>query len=176
MDPASAVGLVGSIIGIANSVLQTANRLSLLQTKYRQANILVSLLIGQMFTIQTTLKQLTNLQQHNALNLYLLGPDGVDGLTISLDGCGTLFASLNEHLDVLERRAEGELSIRGKLSLLWRENEIKEYLAILDRHVNALNLLLNIIQWYANNTSSFLSRSLTSLQQKFERTTQASGR
>ncbi|KAL9109582.1 MAG: hypothetical protein Q9227_005762 [Pyrenula ochraceoflavens] len=146
MDPISAVGLVGSIVSIADAVLQTANRLSLLQSKYRQADSSVSLLVGQIYTIQVALRQLAASREGGITSLASCGSKGLSGLSTSLDGCKLLTGSLNEKLNDLERQVDGKLSIKGKISLLWHDWEIRDYLDMLDRHVNALNLLLNVVQ------------------------------
>ncbi|KAL9620898.1 MAG: hypothetical protein Q9160_004551 [Pyrenula sp. 1 TL-2023] len=124
MDPASAINLFRSITGIADVVLKTANRLSFLQTKYRQANASVSLLIGQLYTIQATLKQLTSLAS--------LGFEGTNGLSNCVDGIRMLLASLNERLYSVERQTIEELNTRGTISFLWREQEINEQRTLLE--------------------------------------------
>ena len=145
MDPASAVGVIGSVMGIANVAYTSVRRLSTLKTKYRQADNSVSLLIGQLCTIQAALDQIAN--QPTVEHTAMSRADWTFGLSTSLDGVEWIVASLDKKLNELERQEDGRLSLKGKTLLLWRDGEIKNYLDMLDRHVIALVLLLQVTQW-----------------------------
>ncbi|KAL9084905.1 MAG: hypothetical protein Q9165_007858 [Trypethelium subeluteriae] len=146
MDPASAFGLIGSIAGVADVIFTSIHHLSTLTTKYRQANVSVSLLIGQLCTVQAALNQLASLDRFTIEGIAVYSAEWTLGLSTSLNGCKWIVASLDEKVNELEKRAYGELSLKGRAWLLWRNDEIKEYLDTLDRHVNALNLLLHVVQ------------------------------
>ena len=148
MDPISAVGLLSSVISIAQLVTHAARRLSMLKTKYRQADLTVSLLIGQLCTMEAALNQLAEFQQPDSVRLAASRSDMQTALSTSIDGCRFLIQSLDERLDQLEEQAQGRLSAWGRWLLLWNEHDIKCFLDLLDRQVNALNLLLQAIQWY----------------------------
>lgn len=155
MDPVSAIGLVGSILSLADIVTRSINRLSALKTKYRQADVSLSALIGTLYVLKAALQQLA--EQHPSTDV--LNAELDDALTYSLDGCRTIITTLEERLDQLEKRKSGRLTSKGKASLVWHDDDIKESLALLDRQVNALNLLLQAIQWFV--TLSFALHCLS---------------
>lgn len=147
MDPVSAISLIGSVLGVADIVTRSINKLSLLKTKYRQADLDVSALLGQLCTLQAALSQLAELRQSGYAAGVALSDELANAFSNSLDGYGILVASLEESLEQLEIQGSGQLSGKGKLSLLWNGQNIKDYIELLDRQVNALNLLLHAIQW-----------------------------
>ena len=147
MDPVSAAGLIGSVIGITDVVARSIHKLSVLGTRYRQANSWVSALLGQLCTIKAALAQLTDLSRSEGADILRSSVEIKNALESSLDGCSILVESLEEQLDRLSTQDDGCLDARGKLSFLWRDEEVKNYLDLLDRQVNALNLLLQVVQW-----------------------------
>ena len=150
MDPVSALGLVESVLAIANLVGGTLRRLSVLKPKYKQADFTVDLVVVQLCTIQAALTQLIDLQRLKHIDLRLAGTDITPPLSNSLNGCDSLVASLATQLGQLgqlEKQDNTRLTAKGKLSFLWHDQDIKEYLVLLDHHVNALKLLLQVVQW-----------------------------
>lgn len=146
MDPVSAVGLVGAVIGIANAIAKSVTRLTMLRNKYTRADLSLSLLIGQLYIIQAALNQIANLRGTNN-NLFKSGTtDWTPVLEHALQICNALMMSLNERLDDFETRDKGQLTAKGKLSMLWREDEIEQFVVILDRQVNASNLFVAAFQ------------------------------
>ena len=148
MDPVSAsLGIVGSLLTIADVVTRSVNRLSTLKAKYRRASLSVTVLLGQLCTIQAVLEQLTNLQKSNRLNLTSSTLDLGPALTTSLDACGIIIESVGDLLDQLEKQDGSSLTAQGKIMFLWHEDEIKDFLGFLDPQINALTLLLQVMQW-----------------------------
>ena len=147
MDPVSAIGLVGAVVGVTDVVTGTINKLSVLKTRYRQANFFVSLLLGQLCTIQAALTRLADLQRSDGVDYLQPSEELRNALEASLDGCGILLGCLEEQLDQLSTQDDGQLNAKGKLSFLWHDQDVKDYLDLLDRQVNALSLLLQAIRW-----------------------------
>ncbi|OTB06029.1 hypothetical protein M426DRAFT_21453 [Hypoxylon sp. CI-4A] len=142
MDPATIFQLVGGVISIGDAVIRCTNRLSALKAKYRDASILLSAVIGQLFSVQTAIGQLSQwkTQAHQELRYQQLALQ-IDN---ALDAFFPLIHALQDKLD--QFGAHQELTPRGKLAFLWNERELNDYLILLDRQVNALNLLLRAIQ------------------------------
>lgn len=145
MDPVSLIGLLGSIIGIGDVVTRTVKSISLLQTKFQDVNLHVSLLIGQLLTLDAALRQISDwissmqgIQQHGQL---------IEDLTVAFNACKLLITRLDERVAKLKRSSGDEIQLAGKVTFLWEELEIKEYLGLLSNQIAAFNLLLNARQW-----------------------------
>ncbi|KAI9686854.1 MAG: guanine nucleotide-binding protein subunit alpha [Bathelium mastoideum] len=128
MDPASIIGIVGSVVGIADVVTRSIGSLNGLKLKYRDAPTLVSTLIGQLYTTQTALDQLSSWAEDYA---------GIP-TSVEAERYAELAAQVGNALDCF-----GPLI---RISFLWNERDLNEYLTLLDRQVNALTLLLQAIQ------------------------------
>lgn len=141
-----AIGLAGSVVSIVDILAKSVNFLLNLQTKYKQADLTVSLLIGQLSTLKAALNQISEwitsslvaVSQHEQL---------VSDLTISIEGCKVLVLALDDRINSFDRNADHTLNSRGKAQLLWEENGTTDYLNHLSNHINALNLLLTALQW-----------------------------
>ena len=141
------VGIVGSIAGVLDIATRSISKLSLLRSRYRQANLFVSTLLGQLYTVQATLEQLKRLQQTIGFHRALDSQELRTAFEVSLEGCDVLLISLEEQLDQLSKDEEGNLNSRSKLVFMWHDQEVKDYLDLLDRQINTLNLLLQATQW-----------------------------
>ena len=145
MEPASIAGIVGTALAIAEVVAKTVSKLSSLRTKYRDADLSVSTLIGQLYTIDGALQQLGSWASSGNSQ----GPQIeqlASHLEVALDTCRKLICWLDERVNQLNRTGEGELSVRGKTLYLWSERDMNDYLIRLNIQVNVLNLLLHTIQ------------------------------
>jgi len=117
-----------------------------LQSKYRKADLSMSLLIGQLSTLRAALNQISewidselNTPRHQQL---------VADLTVAIEGCQLLILVLETRVDELQKDEVTEkLKPMGKISYLWEESGMREYLNHLNNQINALNLLLTAIQW-----------------------------
>jgi hypothetical protein len=145
MEPVSVVGLTASMVGCVKIIGTSISSLLALQFKYKQADLTVQLLLGQLSTLRAALNEicpwitdsLVGVPQHEQL---------VSDLTISIKGCQVLLLILSDHIASLDRNGVA-LSLRGKARLLWAENESNQYLSHLNNQVNALNLLLTALRW-----------------------------
>ncbi|KAI0384670.1 G-protein alpha subunit-domain-containing protein [Hypomontagnella monticulosa] len=143
MDPVTIFQIVGTVVSVGDAVIKCANRLTVLKSKYNDASLLISALIGQLYTVKTAIDQLSEWKaraHHEPRYLKLTSRIGN-----ALDGFSPLVYALQAKLDQFNDDDE-ELSRTRKLSFLWTERELGDYLTFLDRQVNALNLLLNVIQ------------------------------
>ena len=149
MDPITGVGLVGAALGVADVVTKTLKSLVDLQTRYRNADLTVSLVIGQLSTIKAALDEisiwvrtsLAALPQHQQL---------VQDLGTSLEGCRLVIKIIDGRLEHLNRNTEHSLSTAGKVTYLWEEHDMNLYSNHLNNQINALHLLLTALQWLAN--------------------------
>ncbi|TGO22441.1 hypothetical protein BPAE_0168g00120 [Botrytis paeoniae] len=147
MDPVSVIGLTGSLLSIGKIITKSIRSLTTLQSKYKDASLMVSLLIGQLTTIRAALSEVSDwittslrgIVEHEQL---------VDDLKVSLGSILMLISILDDRISQLDRNDLGDLNLRGKIKFLWDENEMGELDSYLNSQINALTLLLSSIQWY----------------------------
>jgi hypothetical protein len=146
MDPISAFGLAASALNTVDIIARSVNFLLGLQTRYRQADLTLNLLIVQLSTLKAALNQI-----YDWINTSLIGVPGheqvVLDLTTSIEGCKVLLSILNDRISSVERVGVDSLGMWGKTQLLWTENESNQYISYLNNQINALNLLLAALQW-----------------------------
>ena len=173
MDPVSIFSIIGSVVGIADVVTRSIRRLSGLQTKYRDVPFFVSNLIGQLCTVQAALDQLSS-WTHKSLTDDPRYSQLASQIGNSLGCFGPLITSLHEHLNELDGLEDAQMTFTKKISFLWSEKDLANYITILNHQVNAVTLLLQAIQWY-HSTSRVLRHTLSSAQQNHIRTECSNG-
>ena len=144
MDPISVIGLTTAIVTIVDKFAKSINSLHALQATYANADLTVRLLVGQLSTLKAALGQIcewitgsfVDMPQSDQLMLDLIN---------SIEGCEILLSLLNDRISSFERNEK--LGVLGKARLLWGENNLNQYLSLLDNQVNALNLFLTALQW-----------------------------
>lgn len=145
----SAIGLVGSLVGISDIIAKSLRRLIDLQSRYRSASLVVSLLIGQLTTLKAAVNQITEWVGSSLLNKPK-NEQVVADLKTSSESCKLLILVLEERISQLERDdISGNLNVKGKIGFLWEESDLKEFSNHLNNQANALNLLLTALHWYA---------------------------
>ncbi|KAH9900459.1 hypothetical protein F4778DRAFT_739040 [Xylariomycetidae sp. FL2044] len=148
MDPVSIIGLIGSIVSIADVVAKSIHRLSELKSKYRNVSFQVTTLIGQLHIIQAAIGEL------NQWKSKVLAKDPryhelATQVQMSLDCFCPLIMSLQQYLDDIDIASvadRGSSNLQGKLSYLWNEPQLAIFIDLVDRQVNALNLFLQAVQ------------------------------
>jgi hypothetical protein len=146
MDPVSAIGLVGAIVGVVDVISRNIGYLMDLQSRYRSADIKISLLIGQLSTLKAALKQIIELMNTSLVAVPQHQPL-VHDLKTSLDCCEVVILVLDSRLCCLRRNEDSGLSALSKAQFVWDENSMNDYLNLLNNQINALNLLLTALQW-----------------------------
>lgn len=146
MDPASIIALAGSAISIVDVIGRSLSFLLELQTKSRNANLTVSLLIGQLSTLKAALNQisewittsLVGVPRHEQL---------IADLDVSLEACKVLVLLLDDRIFHLKSSLTSQVAAVAKAHFLWEEKGMNDYLNLLNNQINALNLLLTALQW-----------------------------
>ncbi|EPE34221.1 Transducin (alpha subunit), insertion [Glarea lozoyensis ATCC 20868] len=144
MDPVSAIGLAASLVSVGDVLARSLQCLINLQSRYRSASLIVSLLIGQLTTLKAAVNQITDWVTTSLFN-DPKHEQVVADLEISLESCKILILVLEERLSQLERDGGGNLNVKGKIGFLWDESELKEFSNHLSNQANALNLLLTAL-------------------------------
>ncbi|ETS86511.1 hypothetical protein PFICI_00339 [Pestalotiopsis fici W106-1] len=145
MDPATIVQIIGTALSLGDVVCKSIIKLTSIKARYQAAPLVLSTMIGQLYIVQSALDQLQALNnpeysrslRHNQLARQ------VDN---SLDSFSILILALGEQLERFHSTESSGMPVKGRLSFLWSEKEMSEYSILLDRQVNALNLLLQALQ------------------------------
>jgi len=142
MDPASIVGLVASCLSLAEKAVKTIHGGWELYTKFKDAEQSVGTLVMRLETIQSALVVLKSWIQS-----YLSKQDAAIELVRSLErairGCFMVLTAVQELVEGLENK-----KTREKICYLWNEATINSQAGNLDSQVNALNLVVGIMQLY----------------------------
>ena len=165
MDPVSIVGLASSVVSIVSVIAKNVNALSTLQAKYRNADLSVFLLIGQLSTLKAALGQISEwikIEDPAVQSEHLLL---VEDLEVALNGCQVLITILDDRVDQLANKEDSDsLNFQGKIIFLWEEQELNVYVTHLNNQVNALNLLISAIRCRSSSQERTLLQSLESRQ------------
>lgn len=158
MDPASAIGAASAVLGIVNLIAKNVASLSDLQSRYGAADIKVSLLIGQLSTVKAALKQIAKLLEDG--NGALRDPELIDDFSTSLECVEAVVVVLDDKISLVQRNAANALTIRSKISFMWDEKTMDDYLNLLNNQIHAIGLLLTALQWFVRKKHPSSSSSL----------------
>ena len=145
MDPVSILSAAASAITVIQLCTKSLDTLRQLQNRYTNADLTIRLLITQLSTLKTALRQIS---EWITTSVDTVPQDVEVDLAMSLDGCRFLVEGLNERLGLLEYDKDTSLSLRRKAQLLWGEKERTDFLMLLSHNLAALQLLLTAMQWY----------------------------
>ena len=145
MDPVSAIGLAGSIVGIIDVAARSISALRALQQRWKVADLTISLLISQLTTLRAALNQIkewisTSL---DASYHYQLVMD----LGASLESCETLLLFIDGQLTQLDWDDSNTLSFESKIKAVLQDKTVRECATHLANQSTALNLLLTALNW-----------------------------
>lgn len=141
MDPISIIGVVGSVIGVADIIARSLKGLVSLKAVYRSAELLVTIVIGHLHTVEAILGEIREwLKTLNGDSGYV---DLLWKIDMAVTCCAVIAEALSEKVDSLQRGASKGLTAKGKLLYLLGENEIKEMNAHLGTQVQALHILVD---------------------------------
>ncbi|MCJ1283127.1 guanine nucleotide-binding protein subunit alpha [Xylographa opegraphella] len=165
MDPVSIVGLASSVLSIVSVIAKNVNALSTLQAKYRNADLSVFLLIGQLSTLKAALGQISEWIKAEGLAAQSEHLQLIQDLQVALNGCQALISILDDRVDQLAtKEGSDNLKVQGKIVFLWEEQELNVYVTHLNNQVNALTLLLSAIHCRSSSQERTLLQSFESRQ------------
>ncbi|KAK8096218.1 guanine nucleotide-binding protein subunit alpha [Apiospora kogelbergensis] len=145
MDPFSVFQMVGAAVSLSEVVVKSLMKLNSIRTRYHKCPLLLSTMIGQLYTVQSALDQLSawnRPEQAQGPRYQQLGMH----IGNSLDSFSTLVLALHQQLGRFEVKEPVEMTSKQKFKFLWNEKDMTEYSILLDRQVNALNLLLQALE------------------------------
>lgn len=150
MDPATIIQIIGTALSLGEVVVKSITKLSSIKARYQGAPMVLSTMIGQLYIVQSALDQLGALSRpelsRSPRHHHLAQQVGN-----SLDCFGALILALGEHLDQFQVSEAANMTVKDRIAFLWSEKDMLDYSTLLDRQVNALTLLLQAMQWYAQH-------------------------
>ncbi|KAK8003363.1 hexokinase [Apiospora arundinis] len=145
MDPFTIFQVVGTAVSLTDVVVKSIGKLNSIRTRYYKCPLLISTMIGQLYIVQSALGRLSAMKElEHTQDLRYRDLDLQIGN--SLDSFSTLILTLQKHLDRFEHTTAVDMGAKQKIKFLWNEKDMSEYSVLLDRQVNALNLLLQALE------------------------------
>ncbi|GAW13299.1 hypothetical protein ANO14919_026800 [Xylariales sp. No.14919] len=145
MDPVTIFQTVGTIVSLGEVVIKCITRLSALKAQFHDAPIIVTSMIGQLHMVKIAQDQLSPLNSpnfaHDARYRQLASQIGN-----ALDSFSPILLTLGRQLDRYEGSSVNRMTAKSRMGFLHGEREMTNLSILLDRQVNALNLLLSAIQ------------------------------
>lgn len=146
MEPVSIVGLANALLGTLDIIGRSVLSLNALRNRLKGADLTVTLLIGQLTTVNAALNQihlwLDECSSDDA-NHYQLAID----LEIPLHGCHLLVGTIDDQISKLKWDEQDELKFFSRARVVLEDTSTEDYLVHLGNLVNCLNLLLSIFKW-----------------------------
>ena len=145
MDPISALGLAGSVVGLIDVAARSINALRALQRRWKAADLTINLLISQLTTLRAALNQIEEwiTASPNANQHYQLIID----LGATLESCEILLLFIDGKLNELDWSDSNNLSFESKIKIALQDTDVKECATHLANQSTALNLLLTVVNW-----------------------------
>ncbi|KAK7911474.1 guanine nucleotide-binding protein alpha subunit [Apiospora marii] len=145
MDPFTIVQVVGTVVSLTDVVIKSITKLNSIKAKYHNCPLLVVTMIGQLCTVQSALGRLADWNSPERTRDPRYQQLGLQ-IGNSLNNFSPLILALQQQLDRFEGTAPMQMGAKQKLKFLWSEKDMSGYSILLDRQVNALNLLLHALE------------------------------
>ena len=148
MEPLSILGAASSIVSIIDIASRCISSLHALQQRWKDADITVALIMGQISTLKAALEQISQWMHTDAdtlLSHYQLVMD----LELALHSSRLSITFIHDHVTTLMRDKYNELTFRSKARAMAQDNMVQQCVKHLNNQTVALNLLLTALNWYA---------------------------
>ena len=143
------IGLLSTAGTIATTITYTIKTLSELRGQYKDAELRIRLLIGELSTVKSALNQINDWSDY--LDDTHKQADVVNGLKVSLEGCKLAMDALADEVRQLvgDTTPESRLNpgFRAKTKYAWNESNLQEHENRLRAQIAALQLLLQAVRW-----------------------------
>lgn len=151
MDPASAIGLVGAIVGIADVIVKSVNSLRHFQSSYQGADVRVGALVSQLLAVKAALGNVSDMissdwEGGHIAESRLFSRQFCEDLRVSLYGCEAMVCALDSQLVNLRRNENNGLTTASRFHMAMQDSAIDGYLMMLNNQTSALQLLLTSLQ------------------------------
>jgi hypothetical protein len=140
-----ALGAAGAIVGIIDVVARSIFTLAEIRRQFKDAELTICLLSGQLTAVQVAVKQIQGLLNSDRESHYLLTLN----LDVSIKCCKLLIEKIDEQLQNVSRKdGENHTTFGNRAKMVLESKGIEECLTRLDRQINALNLIITTLNRY----------------------------
>lgn len=149
MDPASAIGLVGAIVGIADVIVKSVDSLRHFQASYQGADFRIGALVSQLLAVKAALGNVSDMisdSGHRITQGGTFSRQFCEDLRVSLYGCEAMVCALDSQLVNVRRNEHNGLSAASRFHVALQDSTIDGYVAMLNHQTSALQLLLTSLQ------------------------------
>ena len=147
MEPLSILGAAGSIFSIIDVASRCISSLYALQQRWKDADIVVALMMGQISTLKAALQQISEWINSDAEILssnYQLLMD----LELALHSSRLSITFIDDHVSTLMTNEYNEMTFRSKARAMAQDKMVQECTTHINNQTVALNLLLSALNWY----------------------------
>jgi hypothetical protein len=165
MDPFS---ITAGIVGITAACLSTAKSLNSLRSKCREGSATITAICSEATVISASLSHIQALMIDRPTVVtarFQQRPELMATFDTALIGCMVMFSALDEEIKRIAAHMtdDTELSWKGKVRFVWREDTMKELLSQMRGQQTAITLLTQLLQMQAPSVMKTLF-SLTVVQ------------
>lgn len=153
MEPLSILGAAASIAGVVDIASRCISSLYVLRQRWKDADLVVTLMMGQISTLKAALEQISQWMENCADTLsphYQLLTD----LDLALHSSRLSIKFIDDHVTNLVRNEYNELTTKSIARALAQDTTVQECAKHLSNQTGVLNLLLTALNWYATSSRS----------------------
>lgn len=144
MEPVSIIGITASAFTLVDHLGKTLNFILQLSTKFKYADAKITLLIGYLASINAAIFEIAKIVE--TLSECTKYEKLVDSLNTTLECTKLSLSFLESKIEGLRSDSQDETSMINKITMILKDTEFNEYINGISSYVNALNLLLNVLQ------------------------------
>lgn len=140
---------ISAVVTLLASVGTLTKRLHDAKSKYNDVGLYTATVTSQLSLIRAALDQIKEWRARVSSDSESSKQLDED-LDTSLKCCAILIAVITTKLG----ECDAEPGMKERINYIWHEDILKEYVSNLDGQIRALQLLLTIFQWLANNPNT----------------------
>ena len=141
------MGAASSIVSIIDIASRCISSLHALQQRWKDADMTVALMMGQISTLKAALEQISQ-WMHIDANRLLLRSQLIMDLELALHSSQLSITFIRDHVTALMRDEYNELTFKSKARSMAQDNMVQQCVKHLNNQTVALNLLLTAFNWY----------------------------
>ena len=153
MDPASILGLTGSIVSIVDVITRSISSLRALQERWKNADLTVSLLVVQLSTLKSALDQISQWMS----TTFAQSPQHhqvVIDMSSSIRSCEALISFVDNHISRLDHNESNNLTFESRARVVLQDQSVRDCVNHLNNQAIAFNFLLTALNWYSARSIS----------------------
>lgn len=135
------IGVASAATSIAGVLSKSIKNVHELRSKYHAADLTFSVLDSQLNTLRNALDQMAQWSGNGCSDQLMQGSQS------AVQGISALVRVLDDKLQTIQKNCSGDLTIHGKLSFLWGQSELSQYLNLLNGQIMSLSILLHAYTW-----------------------------